>query len=301
MIVPEPGRPRRDEGRLRRSACCQQAGLNIGYLAFNAQKPPFDKKEVRQALQHGDRQGGDHQGRLPGRRPGGEEPDPADDLVATTTRSRTIPTIRRRPRRCSPEAGVKTTSRSTSGAMPVQRPYNPNAKRIAELMQADLAKVGVNAKLVTYEWGEYRKRLQQGEHQHGPARLDRRQRRSGQLPLPARLRRGARRRPEPRQVVQQGVRRPAREGASTTADVGRAHQALRADAGDRAGGGAVVCRSPTRSSTSRCARRSTGYKVSPLGRHDFDGVDMQVGRIETRPAAVDRVAALRPLRRDSAR
>ena len=48
--------------------------------------------------------------------------------------------------------------------MPVQRPYNPNAKRIAEMMQADLAKVGVNAKLVTYEWGEYRKRAQQGEH-----------------------------------------------------------------------------------------------------------------------------------------
>ena len=32
------------------------------------------------------------------------------------------------------------------------------------MMQADLAKVGVNAKLVTYEWGEYRKRMQQGEH-----------------------------------------------------------------------------------------------------------------------------------------
>ena len=47
--------------------------------------------------------------------------------------------------------------------MPVQRPYNPNAKRIAEMMQADLAKVGINAKLVTYEWGEYRKRAQEGE------------------------------------------------------------------------------------------------------------------------------------------
>ena len=28
----------------------QQAGLNIGYLALNVQKPPFDKKEVRQAI-----------------------------------------------------------------------------------------------------------------------------------------------------------------------------------------------------------------------------------------------------------
>jgi dipeptide transport system substrate-binding protein len=51
--------------------------------------------------------------------------------------------------------------------MPVQRPYNPNAKRVAEMMQADLAKIGVQATLVTYEWGEYRKRLQQGEHMTG--------------------------------------------------------------------------------------------------------------------------------------
>jgi dipeptide transport system substrate-binding protein len=49
--------------------------------------------------------------------------------------------------------------------MPVQRPYNPNAKRIAELMQADLAKIGVKAEIKTYEWGEYRKRAQAGEHQ----------------------------------------------------------------------------------------------------------------------------------------
>ena len=49
----------------------------------------------------------------------------------------------------------------------MQRPYNPNAKRIAEMMQADLAKVGVNAKLVSFEWGEYRKRMQQGEHMTG--------------------------------------------------------------------------------------------------------------------------------------
>ena len=49
--------------------------------------------------------------------------------------------------------------------MPVQRPYNPNARRIAELMQADLAKVGVKAEIKSFEWGEYRKRAQDGEHQ----------------------------------------------------------------------------------------------------------------------------------------
>jgi hypothetical protein len=50
-------------------------------------------------------------------------------------------------------------------AMPVQRPYNPNARRMAEMIQADWAKVGVQAKIVTYEWGEYLKRAKDGEHQ----------------------------------------------------------------------------------------------------------------------------------------
>lgn len=43
-------------------------------------------------------------------------------------------------------------------AMPVQRPYNPNARRMAELMQADMAKIGVNVEIVSYEWGEYLER-----------------------------------------------------------------------------------------------------------------------------------------------
>ncbi|GAB7426584.1 hypothetical protein OUHCRE7_45390 [Enterobacter hormaechei subsp. hoffmannii] len=50
-------------------------------------------------------------------------------------------------------------------ARPVQRPYNPNARRMAEMVQADWAKIGVQAKIVTYEWGEYLKRAKAGEHQ----------------------------------------------------------------------------------------------------------------------------------------
>ncbi|MBP0651494.1 ABC transporter substrate-binding protein, partial [Mycobacterium tuberculosis] len=42
-------------------------------------------------------------------------------------------------------AGVTTPLKIDLWWMPVQRPYNPNAKRIAEMMQADLAKVGVEA------------------------------------------------------------------------------------------------------------------------------------------------------------
>ena len=64
-------------------------------------------------------------------------------------------------------AGVTTPLDIDLWYQPVQRPYNPNGKRIGEMMQADLAKIGVNAKLVTFEWGEYRKRLQNAEDETG--------------------------------------------------------------------------------------------------------------------------------------
>jgi dipeptide transport system substrate-binding protein len=36
---------------------------------------------------------------------------------------------------------------------------------MAEVIQADWARIGVKAKLMTFEWGEYRKRSKAGEHQ----------------------------------------------------------------------------------------------------------------------------------------
>ena len=141
------------------------AGLNIGYLSINALKPPFDKIEVRQAIAMAiDRdsilkevyQGAGQKAKNP---------------IPPTMWSYDDATV---DHEYNPEkakellAAAGITSLDTDlWWMPVQRPYNPNAKRMAEMMQADLAKVGINATLVSYEWGEYRKRLQAGEHQMG--------------------------------------------------------------------------------------------------------------------------------------
>ena len=40
-----------------------------------------------------------------------------------------------------------------------------NLLHLAEMIQADWAKVGVKAKIVSFEWGEYLKRSKEGEHQ----------------------------------------------------------------------------------------------------------------------------------------
>jgi dipeptide transport system substrate-binding protein len=140
-----------------------QPGLNIAYWAFNTQKPPFDKKEVRQAFSMAIDKAAIIKDVYLGAGQG------AKNLIPPTMWSynegvKDYAYDSAKAKDLLAKAGVKTPLEIDLWYMPVQRPYNPNAKRIAEMMQADLAKIGVNAKLVTYEWGEYRKRLQQGEH-----------------------------------------------------------------------------------------------------------------------------------------
>ncbi|MCX4221005.1 MULTISPECIES: ABC transporter substrate-binding protein [Pseudomonas] len=63
------------------------------------------------------------------------------------------------------EAGVKEGTEIVLWAMPVQRPYNPNAKLMAEMLQSDWSKIGLKVKIQSYEWGEYIKRSKGGENQ----------------------------------------------------------------------------------------------------------------------------------------
>jgi ABC-type transport system substrate-binding protein len=62
------------------------------------------------------------------------------------------------------QAGLEKGFTTDIWSMPVQRPYNPNSRRIAEMIQSDWAKVGVNAKIISYEWGEYLSGMRKGEH-----------------------------------------------------------------------------------------------------------------------------------------
>ena len=139
-----------------------QPGLNIGYLSFNTQKPPFDKKEVRLAVSMAIDKASIIKDVYLGAGQAAKNLIPPtmwayDDAVTD------YPYDPEKAKAMLADAGIKGPIDIDLWYMPVQRPYNPDAKRIAEMMQSDLGKVGVNAKLVTYEWGEYRKRLQNGE------------------------------------------------------------------------------------------------------------------------------------------
>jgi dipeptide transport system substrate-binding protein len=140
-----------------------QEGLNVGYLGFNAEKAPFDDARVRRALSMAI----DKQAILDvvfkGAGSAAKNPIPPtmwsynNDVVD-------YPYDPDAAKALLAEAGAAGLT-TNIWAMPVQRPYNPNARRMAELIQADWAKVGVTAEIVSFEWGEYLDRVRQGEHE----------------------------------------------------------------------------------------------------------------------------------------
>ena len=144
----------------------EQAGLNVGYLAFNTQKKPFDDVRVRKAVSMAINKKAIIDGVYLSTGVAAKNPIPPS-MWSYNEAVKDDAYDPEGAKKLLAAAGMPTGFATDLWAMPVQRPYNPNAKRIAELMQADLAKVGIKAEIKSFEWGEYRKRMQAGEHQMG--------------------------------------------------------------------------------------------------------------------------------------
>ncbi|ETX15813.1 peptide ABC transporter substrate-binding protein [Roseivivax halodurans JCM 10272] len=134
----------------------QQEGLNVGYLAFNTQVEPFDQVEVRQALNMAIDKQAIIDVVFQGAGTAAKNPIPPT-IWSYNDEVEDYPYDPEQAQQMLEEAGVTDLSMEI-WAMPVQRPYNPNARRMAELLQEDFAQVGVDVEIVSYEWGEYLER-----------------------------------------------------------------------------------------------------------------------------------------------
>jgi len=139
-----------------------QNGLNIGYIALNTRRKPLDNRDVRRALD----MAVDKQTILKAIYQGGGTPAVNPIPPAMWSYNKQVRDAGYNPARAREllaHAGYPNGFETTLWALPVQRPYNPDGKKMAELIQADWARIGVKAKIVSYEWGEYKKRSRNGE------------------------------------------------------------------------------------------------------------------------------------------
>lgn len=137
--------------------------LNISYLAFNLRKPPTNDRLVREALDIAVDRDAIFRALFPR----------GDAMQAVNPFPPAIPGYHRglrneynpaRARELLKQAGFANGLDIDLWALPVTRPTNPNGQLMAQLIQQDWARIGVRAQIRTYEWGEYLKRANAGEH-----------------------------------------------------------------------------------------------------------------------------------------
>lgn len=131
----------------------EQEGLNVGYLAYNTTVAPYDNPKVRKALNMAI----DKQAIIDVVFQGSGQiaKNPIPPTMWSYNDAIEDDAFDPEAAKAALEAEGVTDLKMKIWAMPVQRPYNPNARRMAELMQADFANIGVEVEIVSYEWGEY--------------------------------------------------------------------------------------------------------------------------------------------------
>jgi len=142
----------------------QIAGVSTGFIAFNTSKKPLDSADVRRALSLAINKKALFDSLFQG------SASPATTLL-TPAMIGYDPSIKgidydpEQARALLAKAGLPQGFEIELWALPISRNYLPDGRKFSEMIQADWAKIGVKAKIVTYEWGEYIKRAAAGEHQ----------------------------------------------------------------------------------------------------------------------------------------
>lgn len=142
-----------------------QPGLNVGYLALNNSKKPFDNVKVRQAINHAINKAALVKAFFAGGTLGTVAVNPMPPTVwGYNHRIRDYDYNPEKARQLLKQAGYPQGFSCKLWTMPIARPYMPQPQRIAEAIQADLKSVGIETQIVSFEWGTYLDKLSNSEH-----------------------------------------------------------------------------------------------------------------------------------------
>jgi len=141
----------------------KNAAFMTAFVAINSQHPPLDKPEVRQAINLAF----DKNSYLKA-----VFEDTAENATGvyppnTWSYAKDLPGYQHNPakaRELLAKAGLKDGFKTTIWTRPSGSLLNPNPSLGAQLLQADLAAVGIKAEIKVIEWGELIRRAKAGEH-----------------------------------------------------------------------------------------------------------------------------------------
>jgi dipeptide transport system substrate-binding protein len=142
----------------------ETSGLNVSYLAMNTSKAPFNNQLVRKAINHALNRDAYIKAIYRGNAIKAKNPMPPN-IWGYDNKAQGYDYSIEKAKKLLTQAGFANGFDVELWTLPVSRPYNPAGKKMGEMMQADLAKVGVKVKLVSYDWPTYLSKSRNGEHQ----------------------------------------------------------------------------------------------------------------------------------------
>jgi dipeptide transport system substrate-binding protein len=139
-------------------------GFNIGYLAMNVKKGPFKNILVRKAINLALNKKSYIKAIYMGNAIPAKNPFPPS-LWSYNHKVKAYDHDIEKAKSLLKKAGYPNGFETEIWTLPVARPYNPNGKKMGEMMQQDLSKIGIKVKLITYDWPTYLAKSRKGEHQ----------------------------------------------------------------------------------------------------------------------------------------
>ncbi len=141
----------------------RQPGVNVGYLAMNTLKKPFDNLKVRQAVVYAI-----NREKLV-KEVYGDMGRPAKNpipplLLGYNDEIRFTPYDPDRSKQLLAEAGLPNGFKTSLWTMTIVRDYMPDGMKAARMIQNDLKVIGVETEIVAPTWSDFLKRRGMGEH-----------------------------------------------------------------------------------------------------------------------------------------
>jgi ABC-type transport system substrate-binding protein len=141
----------------------RQPGMNMGYLAMNVEKAPFDNVKVRQAVALIIDKNKIIQLNFQGFAIPALNPMPPSFYGYDTTAKLNPPNLEK-AKKLMAESGLKLPVKTELWHMPNPRPYMTEPKKIALLIRESLKKIGIEVELVHKKWEFYLKETKEGKH-----------------------------------------------------------------------------------------------------------------------------------------
>ncbi|MCM3569456.1 ABC transporter substrate-binding protein [Neobacillus mesonae] len=140
----------------------ERPSMNIGYIGLTTTRKPLDNKLVRQAINHAiDKKtiidafyGGKA---LPAKNPMPPSIEGYNDAIED------YPFDLEKAKALLKEAGYEKGFEIDLWAMPVARPYMPEAQKVAEVIQESLSKINIKANIKSVDWATYLEKANKGE------------------------------------------------------------------------------------------------------------------------------------------